>query len=305
MKKKINKKTLFNWAKKSAIVSLFSVLILSSSVSRASWNPLEKVEGQCFSYKSIDAVGEFFIYTEEKGFNFVLASETALKLTGEDDLVAFIKKDGFADYFDLIQYEDDIVNFSVPLSYFEQNDYRDIANVFFYVGDTYEKLIPFDIPAAIFAALNACEGLYGKEKFLDNPMFFNENDVAEAVIEEQRSPYDFSRLPAKELPDAELAHEQTLEYVQTQENEEQDVVLEDKDVPFFEEVQRHMQKNIFIPVESSITDVDISLNEQLEIIDSLTEKIKLLEVEKEFLRKKLDSQGDEIINVVADSSEKS
>lgn len=290
--------------KLSVFAIAFFMCSLFSHSAEAAWQSVEKVEGQCFSYKSIDAVGELFIYTEEKGFNFVLASESPLTLSGEDDLVALIKKDGFADYFEPKQFEDDIVNFSVPLSYFEKNDYRDIASVFFYVDSKYEKLIPFDVPASIFAALSACEGLYGEEEFLDNPVFFNEEDVAEAVIEEERSPYDFSRLPSKNLPDAELEHEQTLEYTKTQEKEDVAIAPEDRDVPFFEEVQRHMQKNIFIPVESRVSEADITLDEQLEIIDSLTEKIKLLEVEKEFLRKKLDSTGDELINVVADSSEK-
>ncbi len=283
---------------------LFCALFTISSSVQASWTPVEKVEGQCMTYRSIDAVGELFIYTEKESLNFVFSSLSPLVLTGDDDLVAFVKQDGFADYFDLEQYEDNVLNFSVPLSYFEKTDYRDIANVFFYVGASFEQLIPFQMEAKTFSLLTKCDGLKDKGDVLDNPVFFDAKDVAQSVIEAQKQEYDFSRLPVKALPDAKLEHEQTLEYVEeTNEDERLPITPEDRDVPFFEEVQRHMQKNIFIPVASKVSEADISLDEQLEIIDSLTEKIKLLEIEKEYLRQKLGSNSDEVINVVADSKE--
>ena len=215
------------------------------------------------------------IYNKGKSFGFVFVVDEGFELSTSKRIVTFVKEDGFSDYYKLEQQADQLITFDVPLLYFEKNSPTSIKEVILYSSGA-QTSFAFNMNNALFSNLSQCDLRATVEKEtevevleLSNvrddgvfDVFFDEYIVQEQSAEEGEIIVE--RLKQDTLEDG-FAKAPTVE---------DSIFLDDQDPPFIETAQETLQENIFIPVDTVIQDVQVNLDEQLEIIDSLTEKLK-------------------------------
>lgn len=266
------------------------------------WSDVKYADDQCFIERSISNVGTIFIYKNETSFGVALSGAEGFDTNSVKKFVSIIPEDGFPDYYNLKEELEGVLTFDVPTGYFELNPAERIKNIiFFQAGASVE--IPFNMSQSLFSNLRRCQepvlaedqrgqgrskqpGLF--DVFFDEYIVQEQSESSDEIAIE-RVERDDDRGPALREAPARVVG---------------DGLNVEETAPFFEEMQSALQQGIFVPVDSMIEENQINLDEQLEIIDSLTEKIRILEIEKEYLRSELGQDRQDPINLVAGSAKK-
>ena len=283
----------------SGLVAFGTLLCLQApSIAAEGWGNVRSVSDQCFVERDVAGVGKTMIYNKDTAFGFVFVFDETFQLSDERPVATFVKSDGFSDFFKLQKKGENIATFDVPVGYFDLNKPANIREIILY-SPTSQSSFPLAMDNAYFRKLSNCDIRPIQERNTDGETLelskVREQGVFDVFFDEyivqERSPLEDEIVVQRVAQDEDKGFANAPSFDDT-------LILDEKEPPFIETANAVIQESIFIPVDTVIDDVQINLDEQLEIIDSLTEKIKILELEKQYLREELDTNTKDPIKLV-------